>query len=462
MISNLPLPILPYSLFQLTPGAEDLQTARIQQAVDACAASGGGRVTLGPGRYLSGTILLKTGVELHLEAGAVLAGSTDPAQYRCREGAAGARLLGSDGMTALIFAEGAERIALTGQGKLDGQGYAFFRKSTNIPDWIESRKGHGTWVPGFETSLAIRPRPRALILLASCRDVRIELAQVHDSPAWTIHLLTCDDVVLRGLELRGALHGSNTDGIDLDACRNVLIEDCDVFTGDDAIAIKNTNLWGLRRDSRNITVRRCRLRSTTHGFTVGTETQRDFEDIVLEDCRIERPGEFRCITGIGLSILDGAALRRVRISKVTIEDAVAPLQIRLGNVGRGQEVPSAGVIEHLVLEDIAIHRALGVNLFCGLGGHPLRDVCLRNVVSEHSDSVGAEQVLWDVPELPTEFPPSLIWRFLPASSFYFRDIEGLKLSGVRVSTPAQDPRPAITHRRIHAHLAEDVISRDTW
>ena len=430
--------------------------------MDHCAAAGGGRVSLGPGQYYSGTIVLKSGVELHLEAGAILTGSANPDDYLRREGAPGARLMGGEGMTALLFAEGAERVSITGEGTLDGHGRAFFAKKNkeDVPEWIHQRKALGTWVPGFEAALLMPRRPRALILLVSCREVRIELAHVHDSPSWTIHLLACDHAVIRSVELRGSLQGANTDGIDLDACRDVLVEDCDIFTGDDAIALKNTNLWGLRRDSRNITVRRCRLRSTTHGFTVGTETQRDFEDVILEDCRIERPGEFRCITGLGLSILDGGALRRVRVTNLTIDDAVAPIQIRLGHVGRGQDVPTPGLLEDILLENITVRGSQGVNLICGLPGHPIRQIRLRHLSFELTEPLDSEEIIWNVPELDTEFPPSEVWRFLPVSAFFFRDIEGLELTAFQTIVPASDPRPALTFRCVRDFTGNDITAQD--
>lgn len=436
----------------LSPTDAENQAPAIQEAIDTCAAAGGGRVVLAAGRYRSGTIMLRTGVTLHLEKEAVLVGSEDVNDYLPRSGNPGARLRGGENRTALIYAEHVERIGLTGEGVLDGNGGAYFipKNKQDIPDWVEEKKAFGVWIPGFENGLRGDERPRALIFLVDCNDVRVELAHVCNSPAWTIHLLACTGAVLRGIKLRGALNGSNTDGIDIDACSDVLVEDCDIETGDDAVCLKNTDTWGLRRNSRNITVRRCRLCSTTHGFTIGTETQRDFEDIVFEDSTIGSAGGFRTLTGIGLSMIDGAAIRRIRISHVTVTDSVSPLQIRIANAGRGQEVPTPGSIEDVVLDQVTFRGASGNCLLAGLPGHPLKNIALRSVSLEFSGPADNAKILREVPELDTEFPLNEAWCYLPAFGFYCRHVEVLEFSDVSVKRTVEDPRPAV--------MLKDVIS----
>lgn len=434
--------------------AAGLSTTMIQQAVDTAASQGGGRVVLRPGVHRSGTVVLRTGVTLHLEEGAVLAGSADISDYDTGRSFEGGARVGNGVATALVFAEKADRIAITGEGVIDGNGEAFWEKNESPPDWIEERKPLGMWIPGFGTKT--KPRPRALVLLVECNQVRIENATLRGSPAWTLHLLACTHVVIRGMTLRGAVHGSNTDGVDLDACSDVLLEDCDIETGDDALCLKNTNTWGLRRASRRITARRCRLASTTHGFTIGTETQADFEDITLADSRIEKSGEWRTLTGIGLSILDGAAIRGVRIENVTVSDSIAPIQLRLGNVGRGQAAPVPGSISGLVLERVTILRAHGNCLIAGLPGHPLRDVVLRDVSLEFAGAADPALIMPELPEFDTEFPPVLVWRFLPAHGFYCRHVEGLELADVTIKAVVPDRRPALMFKDVGGLKTDNV------
>jgi polygalacturonase len=430
----------------LKPSPVKNHASMIQQAIDACSAKGGGQVLLRPGMYRSGTIILRSGVTLHLEKGAVLQGSTDVADYLPWEMGPGARVNRGIG-TALVYAEMAENIAITGEGKIDGSGHAFFGRSENPPDWVKSRKPMGTWIPGFEAALK-SDRPRALILLVDCENVELSVKHVENSPAWTIHLLACTHVVMRGIELRGVVDGANTDGVDLDACSDVLVEDCDIFTGDDAMCLKNTNTKGLKRPSRRITVRRCRLRSTTHGFTIGTETQEDFEDITFTDSQIDMAGDYRTLTGIGLSILDGGTIARLRISNVTVSDSVAPIQIRLGNAGRGQEKPVAGMLRDIVLEDVTIRRAYGNSMIMGLPKTPIQNIALRRVSMEFDGPIDPAVMMPTVPEFDTEFPPAEVWRFLPAYGLYCRHVDGLELTDVTITTAVEEPRPALIVKNV--------------
>jgi len=428
-------------------------TTLIQEALDSCAGREGGRVVLRPGVYRSGTIFLRTGVTLHLEKGAVLAGSTDLADYYIKPVVNGARI--NNGIaTALIFAEQVTRVALTGEGVVDGHGEAFWELNESPPEWALARKPVGLWIPGFGTRA--KPRPRALVLLVDCVDVRIEGITLRSSPAWTLHLLACSQVLIRGMTLRGTVHGSNTDGVDLDGCSDVLLEDCDIETGDDALCLKNTNTWNLGRPSRRITARRCRLASSTHGFTVGTETRNDFEDITLVDSSIEKSGEWRTLTGIGLSILDGAALRRVLVRNVTVSDSIAPIQLRLGNAGRGQVSPMPGEISGLTLEQITIVRPFGNCLISGLPGHPLHDVALRQVTLEFDNVMAPELIMLSLPEFDTEFPPFEVWRFLPAHGFYCRHVEGLEFTDVTITAVAAERRPAMIFKNVTGLTTNNV------
>lgn len=444
----------------LRPDSQNPHTQLIQDAVDACSAQGGGRVVLEAGRYYSGTILLRDGVNLHLQKGAILLGSTKGSDYLHRNGPPGGRLLGAENGTALIYATNASNIALTGEGTLDGNGSLYFTKKQNVPEWVESRKHWGTWVPGFESTLRLPERPRALVLFSECTRVRVELANIQNSPAWTVHMHACNQVELRGIRLRGGLDGSNTDGIDLDGCSDVLVENCDIFTGDDAIALKSTGMWGIKRPCRRIMVRRCRMRSTTHGFTIGTETRDDFEDIVLEDSAIERAGDYRTLTGIGLSMVDGASIRRTRVSNVVVSDCIGPVQIRLANAGRGQAIPSPGSIEDIVLENVRIIRAFGNCLLAGLRNRPLRNITLRNIDLEFSGPVDPSKVMREVPELDHEFPPSEAWRYLPAYGFFCRHLENLTFSGVNITNATGDQRQALWLKNIGSLSFSDFATSD--
>ena len=439
----------------LSPGNDASQTRRIQEAVDACAARGGGRVVLQAGQYRAGTIILRNGVTLHLEQDAVLKASGNLADYH-RRAYTGA-VYGSDREgpqrtlpTAMIFAEGAERIGLTGKGTLDGNGEAFYRSrgpsDPPAPAWVAEKKPLGTWIPAFNTMMLQPERPRDQILLVDCRQVRVENLTIRNSAQWTLHLLACTDVIVRGITLHTPVDCPNGDGIDLDGCSDALIEACDITTGDDAVCLKNTNMWGYARLSRNITVRNCRLRATAHAFCIGTETQADFENIVLDGLQIGSYDGYG-LTGIGLSMLEGHTLRGVRVSNIEMRGIMMPFYVRLGTECRGVTRP-AGAIEDVVFENVTASGVTGNSFMTGQPGHPLRNIRMRNVRIAFAGAIDPAMAMQDVPLLETEYADNRIWQFLPSYGLFCRLIEGLELTRVDFTTTPAEKRPALLIRDV--------------
>jgi len=445
----------------LRPSPQGLSTSLVQQAIDAASARGGGRVVLSPGVYHCGALVLRSNVTLHLERGARILGSPDLAHYVRKEGEA----------TALIFADGAKNIAITGEGIIDGNGVSFRSRRTQVPDWVEEKKRCGVWIPGFET--ATRPRTLALILLSECRNVRLEGVRVQDSTRWTIHFFACHDVTVRGVVIRNVAEVPNGDGIDIDSCSGVLIEDCDIETADDAICLKTTRLWGVTQDCRDITVRRCRLMTTCHGFCIGHETQDDFINVSVSEVQIGGMGGYPVLTGIGLGSIDGAALRNIRLSRIDMDNVVAPFQIRLSSECksyRGHTAAAAyrdkkfkqwpiGELCDIALEDINVHGAGGNSFISGLPGHPLHNLSFRRVSIHCAGPVETSRVLWDVPELESEYPSSPMWRYLPAHGLFLRHIAGLQLENVAISHEAAERRPGLLMKDVSAVTASEVQSR---
>jgi len=440
--------------FVLSPGSSGNDTVAIQQAVDSCSANGGGKVILQAGRYHSGTIHLRSGVALHLEKDAVLLASPSIKDYWHKEGMP----------TALLFADGAEEIGLSGEGTVDGNARTNRKKSEALPDWVKIKleQPFHTWIPAFETVQG--PRPLALVHFADCRKVRLEGLRIEDSPRWTLHLAGCTDIILRHLTIRSPANASNGDGIDLDGCSDALVEDCDIETGDDAICLKSSRTWGLERPCRNITIRRCRAFSTTHGFCIGHDTQDDFENITVTDLQIGGHGEHRNLTGIGIGTVDGAVIRNVKLSNIQMQDVVAPFQIRLSNEGKhfrghtpatgyhqkkmGHHPP--GKISDIVLENVTVRNAIGNSFLSGLPGHALQQISFRNVEVQFTGQVDPARVLTTVPELVTEYPGNEMWCYLPAYGFFCRHVAGLELSNVTVKSNGTEKRPAL--------LLEDVVA----
>jgi hypothetical protein len=446
---------------RLAPDDQRLHTQMIQSAIDRVADAGGGSVVLERGTFVAGTICLRTNINLHLEPGAVLQASTDIAHFARRD----------DVATAMILAESAENISITGEGTISGNAQ---RYRLAPRDWVEARKMSGTYIPAFDYGI-VGERPLSTILLADCTNITLRQVTVTESPRWTILLVGCKGVTARNLVVRSPANASNGDGIDLDGCSDVLVEDCDIETGDDSICLKSTGTFGLWRKSRNIVIRRCRLASTCHGFCIGHETQEDFEDIHVSDCQILGHGPHPCTTGIAVGSIDGAAIRRVSFRNITMTDVVAPIHVRLtplGRVFRGMRTRSqehggvligfgslgereVGSVSDIRFENITVRRATGSSIITGLPNLPLERISFRNLRVEQTMSVAKDEVLGEVPELTEEYPQERVWRFLPAHGLFVRHCRALELQDVHLLASPADPRPPLVLVDTRCVSAED-------
>jgi polygalacturonase len=206
-------------------------TEAIQRTIDVCAQNGGGTVRVPAGTYLTGTIQLRSHINLHLEEGAVLLGSTERSDYRAELGSPNRQHDGTEipdwssnaGREHLIVARNEKDVAITGHGTINGQGKVFFGYDGS------GREGVAFGPKGW--------RPFRMIAFVECRDVKVQDVSLIDASGFSLWPLGCDTVAIRGITIRS--HGPNTDGIDIDCCQNVRISDCSVTTGDDAIALKS-------------------------------------------------------------------------------------------------------------------------------------------------------------------------------------------------------------------------------
>jgi polygalacturonase len=233
-------------------------TAALQKALDACATAGGGTVDVPEGIYLTGSLVLGANTTLQLAAHASLVGSADIADYPL----VNIRWEGEfrEGHRALICAENAANLTITGAGSVFG--------------------------PPSALSRLRNPRGPALIELTGCTNAVLENFTTQYQQLWSIHLLFCKDFTARGLTVRSV--GANGDGFDVDSCDGVLIERCDINTGDDAISLKSGRglaAQNLARPTQNVAIRDCRLHSSIYaalGF--GTEMSGGIRNVKLENC----------------------------------------------------------------------------------------------------------------------------------------------------------------------------------
>jgi polygalacturonase len=390
---------------------ETLCTTAIQKAIDECSKAGGGTVYLPPGTFLSGTIYFKTGVTFKLAAGCTLLGSADLKDYPVTVPALRSY---TDNYTdkSLIYGENVEHIAVTGEGTIDGQGASF--------------KG----------PYKVRPY---ILRFIECRNVTVSDVTIKNSPMWVQHYLACDDVRIAGITVRSTVNANN-DGIDIDSCHRIVISDCNIESGDDAIVLKSTTA----RVCRDVAVSNCVLSTRCNALKMGTESNGGFQNIAITNCVIYNTR----LAGVAMEIVDGGVMDRIVVSNITMDKIGAPIFLRLGNRARpfkeGMEKPGVGVMQNITISNI---EATGANpTGCAISGLPeaaIENVTLSNIRLSFEGGGATADAARAIPEMPTDYPEYRMFGKLPAYGFYCRHVKGLKLLNVQLQLAKPDKRHAL-------------------
>ncbi len=411
-----------------------LNTLAIQKAIDVCAEAGGGRVVIGPGTFLSGTLVMKSHVELHLEKEAILLGSTDAAHYP--EMTTSFRFYGDEWVKqSLIFGSELVDIALSGEGVIDGQGAAFQVSTKKKPD-------------------RYRDRPY-LIRFTRCVGVTVSDLTMRNSAMWMQHYLDCENLIISGITVFNHCN-KNNDMIDIDGCKNVEIKDCIGDTDDDALTLKSTSPLACE----NIRISNCTLSSHCNAIKMGTESTGGFKNISISKCVIKPSavkeviyGLPEGISGISLEVVDGGVMEGIVVSDVEMDGPEVPIFIRLGNRARPHrsEIASPGVgsLDGIQIKNIVARNA-GVTAcsITGIPAFPAKNITLSNLKLQFEGGVEAGTVSDTVPEHLANYPEATMFGTLPASVFYMRHLQNIDISAVEVEFVKPDGR-------VHL-VAEDV------
>jgi polygalacturonase len=393
------------------PDGKTLCTSSIQQAIDACSRAGGGTVYLPPGTFLSGTIYFKSGVTFRIAAGCTLLGSTNLKDYPPTVQEFRSY---TDNYTdkSLIYGENVENIAITGRGTIDGQGAS------------------------FEGPYKVRPY---MIRFIQCRNVTVKDVTIKNSPMWVQHYLACDDVRITGITVR-SLVNSNNDGIDIDSCRRVVISNCNIESGDDAIVLKSTSA----RVCRDVAVSNCILSSRCNALKMGTESNGGFQNIAITGCSIYDTR----LAGVALEIVDGGTMDGVVVSNITMRMIGAPIFMRLGNRARpfrkDMEKPGIGAMRNITISNI---EATGANSTgCAISGLPeakIENVTLSNVRLTFEGGGTKADAGREIPEKPDAYPEYSMFGKLSAYGLYCRHVKDLKLLNIQLLLERPDHRYAV-------------------
>ena len=270
----------------------------IQKAIDRCSAEGGGVVLLPRNHvFLSGPVELKSNVELHLEATAMLKANPDEGIYRLS--AFGENR--GEGMLWL-WAKDAENISITGKGTIHGNGIAFM--GAELSDSYELKP---------LADQTFDPRPHVLTL-TNVQNLTIRDVTIKEGAYWTVHLIGCNEAVIDGINLLNNLKIRNGDGIDLDHSKNVRIANCHITSGDDCICLKNRREFEQYGSCHDIVVTNCVMSSRSCAIKIGSENMDSIYNVVFDNCIIT--GSNR---GLGIQNRDEGTVTDVVFSNIQLD-----------------------------------------------------------------------------------------------------------------------------------------------
>lgn len=359
-------------------GSSD-DTAALQLAIDTAVSDGWGRVVLTPGVYACGTLELPDRLTLHLQAGACLRGSRQLADYRRHNETRGGRLAPLPATSGhpnrdsyfLLGAIGRHDIIIEGDGCIDASGDAFWES----PEFAPANPS----ILGDCIRRPRRPRPTALYFWL-CRQVQVRGIRIVNAPCYTVWLQGCREVRLQGLTIRNPRCGPNTDALDIDCCRQVMISGCDIEAGDDCIALKSdTSRLGVDLPCDRITVSDCILSSSTCAIRVGYEG-----DGLISDCTFANLAIHRSKNGIDLlsvtptarpDLVRGTPVERLIFSNIVMQQVGRPFFI-----WAGQETgapPATAQVRGLTFS--AIRADCCNTSFIGSCAAPIHDLTLRDI-----------------------------------------------------------------------------------
>lgn len=410
------------------PDSKTLNTEIIQHAIDKVAESGGGKVIVPPGKFLTSSLVLKTGVTIEVQKGATLLGSKNIDDYpKIQPDFVALRTI--QPTSQLIFAEGQTNIGITGSGTIDGQGAAFSSE-----------------LEGDEPGIT---RPH-LVQLINCKNIKIEDVHMLNSGGWMQHYLACENLQIRGVTAYNHCN-KNNDGIDLDGCKNAVVTDCIVDSDDDGIVLKSTS----PAICEDIVVSNCVVKSHCNALKLGTESTGGFQNIVITNCTVSPSadktpiyGTVRGQSAISVEMVDGGLLEQVNISNITVAETDCPIFVRLGNRARKHAPqapePGIGTLRNVNISNvIATTSSKTASNITGIPDAYAVNISLNNILITSLTDGTAEDAAIEVPEKDKGYPTAAMFgRVLPASGFFVRHVKNITFNNVQLFIKGDDVRPA--------------------
>ena len=374
-------------------------TSALSKAIAACSAAGGGRVVVPKGEFLTGAIVLKSNVNLYVSKGATLRFTRDTSRYPV----VFTRYEGTELMnySPFVYAFEQTNIGITGEGTIDGNAdctawwpwaggarcgqqdpaHTLTKDRNALHDMAE--KGVPVEQRVFGEGHYLRPQ---FVQPFRCNNVLIEGLTFVNSPMWNITPALCTNVTVKGLKIHST--GPNTDGCDPDSCSDVLIKNCNFFTGDDCIAIKsgrNADGRRLHTPSQNIVVQGCHMKDGHGGVTLGSEVTGGMRNIFAEDCEMDSPNLDIAIRVKNNAMrggdIEGLYVRNVKVGQV----ATAGVSIDF-NYEEGANGSYTPIARNIDIRSMRVGKTKYALYLRGFKNAPIQDLRLTDCDFENVES----------------------------------------------------------------------------
>jgi len=427
------------SLFGIKSNGTTLNTTSIQKGIDFVSENGGGRLVFYVGRYLTGTIHLKSNVTIQLEEGAILVGSTNPFDYEFMSN-----------WTALIFAHDQTNIGITGKGVIDGRG---FTVATNLVELIHN----GVVNDPLKYDRPWEGRRPMNIYFRGCRNVLINGITLKDPGSWNQTYDQCKNVIVDHISVDSKSYWNN-DGIDIVDCDSVSVTNSYFDAADDGICLKSHSADFI---CQNVYIRNNTIRTSANGIKFGTASLGGFRNIKI----IKNIVYDTYRSAITFAAVDGGLVENVTVDSLRSINTGNVIFLRIGERRAGKkgkmnnitisnvyaEVPStksdAGYNYEGPVEDMP--RNISPSSIVGLPDALIEKVTLRNIEIHYPGGgnaafakVGLDE-LDKVPEMAASYPEFSMFKELPAWGFYIRHAKGITFDNVTLTCGKKDYRTAV-------------------
>lgn len=376
------------------PDNRTVCTKQIQTAIDACHAAhpAGARVVVPKGAFKTGSLMLRSNLELHLEAGAGLYGSDDWNEYPVVSGLPFGTMF-----RALISGYNLTNVAITGSNRavpasgnsavdsiVDGVGWSWWCIGKHMPVWPVPYCRH--FNPANKTLKHGLLLPK-LVELFNCTGVTVANFTAQNSPFWTVVPTYSRDVVVQRMTIQNPRNVGQTDGVDPDSCVNCVVEDCHIDVGDDGVSIKAYNVAGVGpAPCVNVTIRRTDVIS--RNICVGAATEGGVRDIVFEDMTVGSPDAVTSPWAIKFKVSTGnlrnITFRRLKLGRIGDTPWMYPTgapgdAFHIDILGKPGATVTPPTMQGLTFEDISVVAVKSVGHISGPVGSPIKNLTLRNI-----------------------------------------------------------------------------------